>query len=222
MYDCRKPLALEGLAPISKGNLRLVYEHPDDRSLLVKVMRPDAVESRYRSSVRKRRFGEYVLFVREIHEYLAAHAAAGVDVPFAQVITGTVETDLGLGLVTVAVRGPDGRLAPTLADLIDHGNYTPEAQAAFEEFIRGMLACDMVLSDLHERNLVYAHEEGKPRRFVMIDGIGDSNFLPVKTWFPSINRRSKISRVARLRKRMALRETRRAAANPGYRPPDLG
>lgn len=210
-----EPLRLKDLKPITRGNLRLVYQHPDHPELLVKVMRSEAIESRYRPTVRKRRFGEYVLFVREMHEYVAAYAAGGVDFPFAQVITGTVETDLGLGLVTAAVRGPDGQLAPTLADLVDRGEYTAEAQAALEAFIGGMLASDMVLSDLHERNLVYACEEGKPRRFVMIDGIGDSNLVPLKTWFPSINRRSKISRVERLRKRIAGREARRLAGNPG-------
>lgn len=202
-------LFLKDRIPVAKGGLRLVYEHPDDPSLLVKVMRPEAVESRYGMGQpwykRRRRFRQYILFARETLEYLATWASHGETLPIAQRVAGFVETDMGLGLVTDAIRGSDGGLAPTLAHLIDHRLFDEEAAAALERFLAELLECDLVIADLHERNLVYAASEGDPRRFVMIDGIGASTILPLKALSRRFNRRNKSAKIRRLRKRMALR-----------------
>lgn len=212
------PLALKHLQPLAKGNVRLVFEHPDDPALLVKVMRPDLVESRYGSGGawfrRGRRFDPYLLFIREIREYVAGYASAGHALAFAQKVCGLVETDLGLGLVTEAARGPDGNLAPTVAKIIQIGEFDATAEAALEEFISGLLESDLVIADLHERNVVYACDPDGGRHFVMIDGLGSSNLLPLKSWCRSINRRSKEKRIVRLRKRIAGRVAAFRAGNP--------
>jgi hypothetical protein len=203
------PLVLKHLQPLAKGNVRLVFEHPETPDLLVKVMRPDLVAARYGEGAawfrRRRRHGSYVLFLREIREYVAGYASAGHALSFAQKVCGLVETDLGLGLVTEAARGADGKLAPTVAKLIQVGDFDEAAEAALERFLNGLLESDLVVSDLHERNIVYACGPDGARTFVMIDGLGCSNLLPFKGWFRSVNRRSKEKRVARLRRRIALR-----------------
>ena len=78
-------------------------------------------------------------------------------------------------------------------------------EAAVERFLNGLLESDLVVSDLHERNIVYACGPDRARTFVMIDGLGCSNLLLFKSWFRSVNRRSKEKRVARLRRRISLR-----------------
>jgi hypothetical protein len=72
----------------------------------------------------------------------------------------------------------------------------------------------LVIADLHERNLVYALGRDGSRRFVLIDGLGDSNLLPFKSWSRVINRRSKQKRFVRLRKRIAGRVAGFLAGNP--------
>ncbi len=204
-------LQLGALEPLAKGNLRLVYAHPDGPGLVVKVMRPEAVELRYDGGApwfkRWRRYRHYVLFIREIHEYVAAYARHGKSLPFVQRIVGFVETDLGLGLVTDAIRDSRGNLAPTLATLIETGGYDRVAEAALESFIRQLLESDLVVADLHERNLVYSALPGGEPHFVMIDGIGDSNILPLKSLSRTLNNRSRRKRVTRLRQRIALRQS---------------
>lgn len=200
-------LSLKDSSPIAKGGLRLVFPYPGDPSRLVKVMRPDKVASRYGDEGgtwfrRNRRHGEYILFVREIREYIAAYASHGRSLPFVQRIRGLVETDLGLGLVLDAARDREGNLAPTLAKVIFSGGFDREAEEALATFLREMQECDVVFADLHERNLVYAAGEDGKLRFVMIDGLGSSTILPLKSWFPSLNRRSKAKRIERLRKRV--------------------
>jgi hypothetical protein len=212
------PLHLKHLQPLAKGNVRLVFEHPSNPALLVKVMRPDHVESRYGGGAawfrRGRRFEHYLLFVREIREYVATYAAAGHAVLFAQQVCGLVETDLGLGLVTEAALGSDGKLAPTLAKLVQIGQFDPEAEEALERFFVDLLGSVLVISDLHERNVVYACGRDGKRRFVMIDGLGSSTILPFKNWSGWLNRRSKVKRIARLRLRIAGRVAAYLAGNP--------
>ncbi|WAC20183.1 YrbL family protein [Luteolibacter sp. SL250] len=209
---------LKDRAPITKGGLRLVYEHPDDPAVLVKVMRPEAVAGRYGEKGtwwrRNRRHGPYILFVREIREYLAVRAQGGGYESSVQKIFGLVDTDMGLGLVVEAGRGPDGALAPTAARLIANGGFDARAAAALEDFNRAILESNVVLADLHERNIVYARMRDGSDRFVMIDGLGSSTILPFKSWFVGINRRSKEKRIARLNRRIAGRVAAYEAGTP--------
>lgn len=211
----KAPLSLKDRTPLAKGGLRFVFEHPGNPALLIKVMKPDAVAARYDSGRRKRqRFGAYILFVREMREFVAGWAAHDRHLPIAQEITGVVETDMGLGLVTPAMRGKDGNLARTLANIVDKGEFDDAIRADLDKFLTVLIDCSLVVSDLHERNLVHAYDPATGRhRFVMIDGIGAPTFLPLKVWFPSLNRSSKVKRVQRLHDRLALRETKRLAKN---------
>lgn len=218
MDACGEYLSLKDSSPITRGGLRLVYQHPHDPGLLVKVMRPEALAGRYGEKGtwwrRNRRHGAYILFVREIREFIAGCVAAGKSQPHFQKIVGLAETDRGLGLVVEAARDPEGNLAPTAAKLIQVGGFDARAKAALEDLKRAILDCQVILADLHERNIVYARMQDGTDRFVMIDGLGSSTILPFKKWFPSINRRSKQKRVERLEKRIAGRVEAYDAGSP--------
>jgi hypothetical protein len=211
-------LPLKSGIPLAKGATRLIFQHPESPDLLVKVMRPDVVERRQSSRKRwlrwLRRYDPYLVFLREIHEFVAAHAALGCAAPFAQVVHGFLETDLGLGLVVGAVRGPDGALAPTVSQLIARGDFDATASRALDETLDAVLQSNIVLADLHEHNLVYQQGDGGAPRFVIIDGLGTSTLLPVKDWSPWINRSSKLRRIAHLRKRVAGRLAASGADSP--------
>ena len=200
-------MALKDTTPIAKGGVRLVYPFPGNPDLLVKVMRPEVVAGRYGESGtwfrRNRRYGPYILFMREIREYVAACASQkSGTASFVHKITGLVDTDLGLGLVMEAARDAEGHLAPTAAKLIFEGRYDDRAAAALERFLADILESNVVFADLHERNIVYARGKDGEDRFIMIDGLGSSTFLPFKTWIRAINLRSKRKRIDRLRKRI--------------------
>jgi len=197
-------LHLSGLSPLAKGRMRLVYEHPLDRGLLIKVIRPDVIEERWGAGAawykRKRRYGRYISYLREIQEYLAAYARHGRSLPFAQKITGLVETDLGLGLVMEAVRDETGGLAPPLTELLIRDTFDEQ------EFFVQMLESDLNVADLNTGNLVYVGSPGKKGRFVLIDGLGVATALPLKSFSSWLNRRSKLGRIARLRRSIVKRQ----------------
>lgn len=216
-----QPLILKTHEPIASGACRLVYRHPDHHDQLIKVIRPDIIEKRFGKEAprfrfkSKRRFGRYLSFYRELTEHLVARAEAPQPHPFLHEIMGLVETDLGLGLVVRAVLTPEGELAPTLRQLIDHGRFNAQIETDLEKFFSQMLASRVAFSDLNAGGLVYRERE---RQFVMIDGLGIANPIPLKGISAWINRRSKRKRFARFRRRIA--ELRKRSAATVRNPPE--
>ena len=186
--------------------MRLFFAHPEDCSLLIKVIRPDVIEKRWGSGAawykRRRRYGRYISYVREIQEYVAAYSSAGSSLDFAQKIVGLVETDMGLGLVMEAVRDERGDLAPPLSTLILEGRFDSVADQKLREFSEQLLGSNLIVADLNLGNIVYAHDSDRTNRFVLIDGLGGATVLPFKTLSNRFNRWSKRKAIEKLRSRI--------------------
>lgn len=216
----RRFFELKERKPLNMGRSRIVFEHPDDPALVVKVMRPDALEERFGGGTawykRKRRFGHFISYIREIEEYVAVHAALGHNPPFLQTVVGFVDTDFGLGFVTEAARDRDGNLAPSLGTLIQSGRFDSTVREDLERFFEQVVNCDAIISDLNVGNLVYAFHEKRGNHFVLIDGLGNTNPLPFKALSQRINRRSKRRRFERLYSRIKTR-----LKNAGHTMPPL-
>lgn len=214
-------LQLSQLTPLAQGRMRLVFEHPRDPDSLIKVIRPDVIERRWGSGAawykRRRRYGRYTSYLREIQEYIAAYASHGVSLPFAQRITGLIETDMGLGLVMTAVRDSSGQLAPPLSALLRNNLFDEKAQGALEWFFQELLGCDLIVADLNLGNMVYTDSGPHGHHFVLIDGLGVSTVLPFKLLSRSFNRRSKRRCIQGLRER--IQRTRLRLQNEATRSP---
>ena len=213
-------LELAGETPVAKGRMRLVFRHPHDPSLLVKVIRPEVIDQRWGSGMpwykRRRRYGQYISFIRETEEYIAGYAQHGSSVPFAQKITAYVETDMGLGMVMEAALDPHGNLAPTLAILAKEKRFDETMRAELDRFTRQLIDSDIIVADLNPANIVRAYSKDHGHHFVLIDGLGGSTVLPFKQISRAINRASKHKRVVALWERigrfMRLPEPRQPSA----------
>ena len=199
-------LRLADETPVAKGRMRLVFRHPHDPSLLVKVIRPEVIDQRWGSGLpwykKRRRYGQYISFIRETEEYIAGYAQHGGSVPFAQKITGYVETDMGLGMVMEAALDPDGGLAPTLARLAKGKMVDDTIRAELERFASALIESDIIVADLNPANIVRAYHPEFGHHFVLIDGLGVSTVLPFKRISRALNRASKRKRLAAMRERM--------------------
>ena len=205
-------LNLRDRTPLAQGGSRFVFEHPDDPDLLVKVIRPEVIDDRFGKNTKwykkRRRFGKYSSYIREIQEYLAVRETYGDDDPFLQRVVGFARTDMGLGLVLEAVKWVDGSLAPSLRNLIHTRRFDSEAHAALEIFLGGLLRSPVIISDLNMGNIVYSYSEDRGYHFVLIDGIGNNGLIPFKAISKAINRRSKLGRFKRLRTRIERSKSR--------------
>jgi hypothetical protein len=196
-------LELAGLDPCAVGQLRRIYRHPRHPGLLVKLVREDAIERRwgraaawYKRLPRARQYGGYV---RELKEYVALRARHPREaLPVARML-GVVETDLGLGLVSEAVRTPDGSLAPTLSALYQRdGGFSPAIERELARFLDALLACGVVVGDLHAWNIVFGSDSRGGPRFVLVDGFGEKHAVPLT----SMSRRFNARNTRRLFRRM--------------------
>ena len=201
-------LALRHLQPVAIGHQRKIHQHPDDPDLLIKTMRPESVAKRWNARARwwKRlpRARQYSSFLRELREYIAAHARTpNADPPIARVI-GLVETDGGLGLVCEKVRGPGGELAPTLHDVyLREGGAPPWADAALERLLEDLLRHNVIVGDLNGANLAWGSDSRGGPRLIVIDGFGEKSLIPFSSMSPLFNRHFVLRRYRRMRRRLA-------------------
>lgn len=199
-------LQLNDRKPLTQGRSRFVFEHPADPDLLVKVIRPEVVEDRFGNNTKwykkRRRFGKFISYIREIQEFLAVRETHEKDVHFLQRIVGFARTDMGLGLVLEAVKWTDGTLAPNMAILIKNDMFDDTAKKALEVFLDELLNSNVIISDLNLGNIVYTYSEERGHYFTLIDGIGNNNILPIKISSIYMNRRSKRGRFKRLYSRI--------------------
>jgi hypothetical protein len=208
-------LAVSHLDPVGGGNHCRVYVHPARPDLIVKVPAERQVlhlsggagrwyKRRFRKLSRTRHLRD---FVREVREQFAVRVAEGKHPPFMQEIVGFVDTDLGPGIVSRAVRTAEGELAPTLRSLANAGKFDRQMRADLDAFFAWALASPVVFSDLNPRNIVYGlAADGKPT-FVVIDGIGEKNVIPLSSISRRMNRRAKQRRIDYINRELA--ETQR-------------
>ncbi|HET6545622.1 MAG TPA: YrbL family protein [Rhodanobacteraceae bacterium] len=203
-------LALAHIQPLATGRHRFVFQHPGDDDLLIKVMRPQAVQARQRGARRFRRGGRYTGFVRELKEYVALRARTDAgDLPVARV-GGIVETDLGLGLLVEKIRASDRQLAPTLERLGREQGFTPALETALAVLVDRLIEFDIVLGDLHAGNIVHRDHGSDQACFVLIDGFGEKNIVPLRSMSRRVSRYNTL-RLHRKLCRDMIRDYRRTA-----------
>jgi hypothetical protein len=212
---------LEDKQPLVSGAYRDIYQHPHDENLLIKVVKPLAVE-RYaqRASIYTSWRGNwrYRNQSREIEEYLALRRRGQHTLPFIQHLVGVVDTDFGFGMVVRKVRGRDGELAPTIMELVERGGLTPEIRGRMADLLAEVVRNHIVFGDISGKNIVQADDEEHGNRLVIIDGLSDRLLLPVNSWSPMVNRVYCERRFARAIRRMEAVDRARLA---GLRPEPL-
>jgi len=193
--DFQSPLRLLE-KPLASGMSREVYALPGT-NMLVKVQ-TKIPPRRYFQNIRLlylvRRFYKAVVPLRrELREYERVAQEGPSTARHLQHFAGIVSTNKGTGILVKAVRRKNGALAMTLQDAIESGQYSRETDAALSEFLDWLVKSNIVAVDVHLKNIVVDEKNGA---LVLIDGIGDKTFLPVRSWFSWLNRSYK-KRLAR-------------------------
>lgn len=186
------PLDLASQPPLVVGGERLIFQHPADPHLLVKVM--DSQERARRRAEhpikhwhKRFRRSPYQGYLTELAEYVASQTpdAPPRDVPLARVL-GLVQTTLGLGLLAEKITAPDGGLAPTLRETVRRDGLSADMRAALDVFFQALADAHVVINDLGPSNIVVgANADGRDGLW-LIDGFGNKQAIPFfamnKTW----------------------------------------
>ncbi|MBB4347924.1 YrbL family protein [Aliirhizobium cellulosilyticum] len=167
------------------GASRNIFEnrmHPD---VVIKTVKPSAqsaggnrkVKSKLLFFKKWRRFGAYMVFRRELEEYLnLARKFAGEEkrLPIAKIF-GFVQTSQGLGMIVERVSSRDGSLAPTLRRLIEERRFEQNHLDGLNEFFSEAQRLHIVLMDCNLGNFVWCDGGGSNPRVVCVDGTGEKS-----------------------------------------------
>lgn len=196
LYNYRQevPVFMASLEePVAQGRSRNVYLLPKHTLLLVKVQKVDPAPRRFFRKCRllaaiRRYYKQVIPLQREVREYARTATEGNRTFRHMQRFVGVIKTPHGKGLVVKAVRRKNGGLAMSLRDIVSCGHFDAETHAALQEFLRWFVASSVVAADVHLDNIVFDEENST---MVLIDGIGDKTFLPMRAWFPWLNRANK-------------------------------
>lgn len=189
---------------VAAGSTRNVYRHPDDPSLLIKVIRPSAIEERFGRGapwykLKRRRYRHLIAYLREIREQIAVRATGGAHPPFLQKIVGLAETDMGMGFVVEAIRGRDGNYASTVEELIRRRQMDQPTREKLDEFLDDLVSSPVIVADLNLSNVVLGYTPERGNHFVLIDGVGFKNIIPLERMSAYVNRWGKARKVSHFR-----------------------
>lgn len=179
-------LELAALEPFAIGGTRRCYIHPQDERLCVKTLRPDRTAAArlngakgWRRLKGKRGFDDQR---KETKAYRALLRRGQRDWRHVPRFHGTVATDEGVGIVTDLHRNHDGSFPLNLEELLPKG-MTAALGLAIDEF-KAWLRRDLFLSrDLLPHNIIAVEDEPGRFRLMIVDGIGNSEALPLSSWF---------------------------------------
>lgn len=208
---------LKDADPLVSGAYRDIFQHPSEPDLLIKVIRPlfvtrDARRASWYKSWQG--VGPYRVLLGEVEEYFVLHHRGQHELPFIQHFAGIIETDRGLGMLVRKVRGRDGGLAPTVADLVREKGLDADLIARIGALRGDLIRHHVVFGDISAGNIVEAADAAHGHRLVIIDGLGDRLWLPVNSLSLTFYRAYCDRRFARMMAALREIDRSRAVAKP--------
>lgn len=191
-----KVISLEGEQPLAQGTHRMLFNAPFDRALIIKVYRETRPAPRNQWKRMKRGLHRFVPalqnrpLLREYAAYLKLKRQQGVrgEEPPVANWCGLVATNLGLGVVYEKIQLDGQAVGPSVSTLWRSGDlqaYLP----LLDDFARRLFDWNIRANDINAGNVVLGVRHGR-HQFVLVDGLGDSHLIPIRTWSRRLNERS--------------------------------
>ena len=181
-------LTLDPEGYIASGRGSLVFNHPNDPKILLKIpkeKRPPKLRRRISRSLRpnKRRLGKYREWHRETEEYIAAMRKIGGLPSCLPAPRGFVQTNLGPAYAVEKISDENSTdLALTVEEYLkDHD--AQELRGVIDKFFEDVGRYRIIFFDMRLYNLCVVRDaSGNPVRIVSIDSIGEATVLQVRKW----------------------------------------
>ncbi len=190
------PLDLDGAQPLAIGGGRLIFAHPGDDKLLIKIVDPQLrLQYMFRHRFKRwyKRFHRATAtrgFIGEFSEsvIVSARNAHWERLPLARV-AGVAETSLGPGLLVEKISGPGGALAPTVRSLVQTDGLSAGLREMLDGLLQSLIDGHIVVNDLTGDNVVLgSNAQGKQGLF-LIDGFGVKQKVPLYALSKGLNAR---------------------------------
>jgi len=159
-------LKLEPSALFGRGLRRECYFHPEDETKCIKIV----VDGDHKETVREQSYYR-LLEKRNISWRMLAR------------FYGNVETNLGEGAVFELIRDYNGEVSKTLGDHFSANNETvPNDQYLYQALLvlkQYLLQWKIVTITLKPQNIVFKKTNESEGFLVVIDNVGNSDFIPI-------------------------------------------
>nr|CAD6418999.1 hypothetical protein REQ54_01912 [Rhizobium sp. Q54] len=187
------------------GRIKDIYVHQGLPHAVIKIIRPSSVDKygrfwehkglKYRSPT-----GAYRHFRRELTQYLElcrGYADNRMQFPMATPL-GFMPTDRGLALISERIMDRDRDLGPSLEDLIRTRSVTKTHIEALGRLFEECIRLHIIVGDCNTGAMVYTESRGVQPEFVLVDGLGDKNLIPLRTMSWHYNRRKLLKARSRI------------------------
>lgn len=208
-------IKLSDIAPLGSGEDRVVYPHPENADFCIKIPRI-SLQDRKVKGFRDTLFYLSRFCRKESLDY------NHVDVEYADKLArqkeenmfqhiprcyGTIETDLGTGVVWQRIRDFDEQPCATLKDFKHRLQPLTREEiqllwSALQEFFSWQLKNGIMLREMAYTNIVVCRLSPDKVRLYHIDAIGCADLIPLAAYARWFARLRVLSKVSRFRKRM--------------------
>lgn len=178
LHDASQPkidnvLQLNSSHYVCKGGRKMVFTHPYNHQLLIKVLLPKVANAWYK----KFNFKATKPLTRELTTYIDLQYK-NKKYHFFQTIYGFVTTNYGFGIIVKAYKNEYGQLAKTLEHMIHNDTFTQTMLKDLQHFFVACYRVELPITDLTLQNIIYAYcPKRSAYRFILVDGLGDKRWI---------------------------------------------
>jgi hypothetical protein len=176
---------------IANGAQRMVFVHPNDPTLLIKVHKhqdPAVFKRTLDGWFRKKKslhysYKEYVEYAR----VMLSHTNMSIALPISHMY-GFVHTSLGVGCVTEHVVQENGITGNTVRHKCETMQFTLSDLGSLNEAVTQIFSLGVRVSDANPGNFVFGYRRASALGFrpvygcFLVDGFGDSYPITVRSW----------------------------------------
>jgi len=185
---------VERLKRLGQGCSKIVFQHPTCPSKVIKIMNPTLIHDDggfKKHNKMKRHFaqGAYRQFRREFIQYLQLCKNNYKNQRFVfpvETVYELTHTDQGLGLVVEKIISPYGE-GLTLNDLCKSNCFETKHAQALDEFFDACCDLHIIFGEVNISGIMYTEERNNKPEFVLVDGMGEKLFLPLRAMSKKIN-----------------------------------
>lgn len=191
----RPELILAAAKPFARGGCRLIYRDPRGDRRAVKITVSGGGEgARKRAEAGWIRYLHRKDYYDENNRQWREHRklARRLGLPWPRHLSGCyglVRTDVGVGLVVERIVNADGSAALNMEEHLGRHGLDARCRRALKELRRFLIARRVLLRDAAANNIVLREERDGTLFPVVVDGLGNSEFIPVSGWIPCAGRR---------------------------------
>ena len=183
-------IELDKSALIGKGLHRECFVHPDNAARCIKIVVSGTIDENRREA-----------------SYYGMLARRGISWEMLTRFHGLVDTNLGEGAIFDLVRDHDSRVSHTLEHYLESEALTaahgPVLSQALRDLKNYLLQNRVVTMTIKPKNILFQRATANTGKLVIIDNVGNSDFIPLANYSAALARRKILRKWYRFQQSMA-------------------